>query len=261
VVKYVRQYKGEQVHRAWAGAGLAPQLLAIQPAVGPWLEVRMEYLALDAGWVPLTAFLLSEQQRRQQQQLLQADPPAVEAFVQALAASLSSAQVQELGQHVLLKVREAHQLPVGAARREGELPRESQDPKRAAHTGAHGDLRPPNVLVQLPLDLVTLASGSPAAAGAAAACSLDVASLPVKFIDYDWAGVVGEARFPPLLNPAIPWPQGVGGGQLISQEHDVLLLSATLAGQQGQRVWPWEADPSIGLGAALSSWGAARSSS
>lgn len=68
---------------------------------------------------------------------------------------------------------------------------------------AHGDVRPDNVMVRIK----------------------DNAVIDLKLIDMDWAGVVGTARYPSLLNTkTIIWPQGVGPGQLLQQAHDLELL-------------------------------------
>ncbi|CEL53119.1 hypothetical protein RSOLAG1IB_11251 [Rhizoctonia solani AG-1 IB] len=39
-------------------------------------------------------------------------------------------------------------------------------------------------------------------------------------VDFDWCGVVGQARYPSDINPAIEWPEGVGPGLVIRPEHD-----------------------------------------
>ena len=67
----------------------------------------------------------------------------------------------------------------------------------------HGDLRLPNILVG-PDDAI-------------------------KIIDFDWAGTVGEAVYPPLLNPDIPWHPDVKLGAKILPEHDLHLLKAECA--------------------------------
>ncbi|TPX35185.1 hypothetical protein SeMB42_g07206 [Synchytrium endobioticum] len=48
----------------------------------------------------------------------------------------------------------------------------------------------------------------------------------VMIIDFDWAGRVGEARYPPgiNMNGDIDWPEGVGPGKLITVAHDVTWL-------------------------------------
>jgi hypothetical protein len=43
-------------------------------------------------------------------------------------------------------------------------------------------------------------------------------------IDFDWAGIYGQATYPPVLNGDIEWACGVGGGGLIEKEHDLFML-------------------------------------
>jgi len=62
----------------------------------------------------------------------------------------------------------------------------------------HGDLRRPNILTD------------------EEGC--------VKLIDFEWSGEAGVVRYPPLLNPKIPWPEGVKAGNPIQMEHDRLSL-------------------------------------
>ncbi|KAJ7668576.1 hypothetical protein DFH06DRAFT_982837, partial [Mycena polygramma] len=44
------------------------------------------------------------------------------------------------------------------------------------------------------------------------------------FIDFDWSGPHGTARFPVDLNPKIPWPEGAKAGGAIEPKHDLALL-------------------------------------
>ena len=68
-------------------------------------------------------------------------------------------------------------------------------------TGAHGDMRLPNVAVHL--------------AGQ---------QWHVRFLDFDWAGVAGEDTYPPFMNPEIKWPSGARAYAVILSEHDATLL-------------------------------------
>lgn len=46
----------------------------------------------------------------------------------------------------------------------------------------------------------------------------------VKIIDFDWSGKVGEAVYPPLLNPEIDWHPDVKAGAKILPAHDLYML-------------------------------------
>ncbi len=54
VVRFCRGY-GEAAHRAWAAAGLAPQLHRVVWLPGGWLQVEMEWLGAPDGWQELTS--------------------------------------------------------------------------------------------------------------------------------------------------------------------------------------------------------------
>ena len=45
-------------------------------------------------------------------------------------------------------------------------------------------------------------------------------------VDFDWAGIYGQATYPPVLNDSgdIEWACGVGAGGLIEKEHDLFML-------------------------------------
>ncbi len=43
----------------------------------------------------------------------------------------------------------------------------------------------------------------------------------VKFLDLDWAGVDGTARYPLPMNEDKLWPSSAGYLQLITREHDL----------------------------------------
>lgn len=97
-----------------------------------------------------------------------------------------------LRQPALDALRYAHQLPVGPDQR-----------------GVHGDARDNNVFVR------ELPSGNP----------------EVKFIDFDWAGVAGEARYPAFMNhEEVNWHPEASDGCLMQACHDMHLLN-----QPGQR--------------------------
>ena len=65
----------------------------------------------------------------------------------------------------------------------------------------HGDIRDTNFLI----DLASLASDD----------------VTVHLIDFDWAGRIGEARYPMEINcTTVRRPKGVEGGELIAEQHD-----------------------------------------
>ena len=89
----------------------------------------------------------------------------------------------------------------------------------AGSLAAHGDVRPENIMVLVEARKVK----------------------QLKLIDMDWAGIVGSAHYPVLLNTQkIVWPDGVGPGQALQQKHDIELLhlqvsSATCAANSNWR--------------------------
>ncbi|KAG9297842.1 hypothetical protein G9A89_006783 [Geosiphon pyriformis] len=70
----------------------------------------------------------------------------------------------------------------------------------------HGDLRGPNILLG-PTD-------------------------DVKLIDFEWAGSVGEAKYPESLNQFVDWHQEAGLHKKIEKSHDLHLVRWALAGLQ-----------------------------
>jgi len=95
-----------------------------------------------------------------------------------------------------------------ARQREGRIPVEVVNAVEEAvgkmHDGGyvHGDLRLPNILV---------GPGN-----------------SVKFVDFDWAGLKGEAVYPPLMNPDVGWHPDARLGKEILPEHDLYLLRSEL---------------------------------
>jgi len=63
----------------------------------------------------------------------------------------------------------------------------------------HGDLRSPNILWK---------------------------DGQVKFVDFDWAGVNGDATYPTSMNPNINWAPGVGLCKHIKPEHDIYMVES-----------------------------------
>ncbi|KAG8899070.1 hypothetical protein FRB99_006951 [Tulasnella sp. 403] len=73
------------------------------------------------------------------------------------------------------------------------------------HKFVHGDLRSNNIMCRLHQNGV---------------------DIEIRVVDWDWAGEVGEVRYPPDLNPEANLPGAAGG--LIEKEHDRQMLMETL---------------------------------
>jgi hypothetical protein len=110
----------------------------------------------------------------------------------------------------------------------------------AARGFVHGDLRASNILVRRGASGPTdddAAGPEPAAkrpradAGAGGAGVAGVTTgveFDVVFLDFDWAGAAGEARYP-MLNPVLARvyePTGARSGALITAAHDRAMLGA-----------------------------------
>ena len=74
----------------------------------------------------------------------------------------------------------------------------------------HGDLRPNNIMCR-----VRSESGT------------EGHELEIRVVDFDWAGKLGSAWYPAIMNPAIKWPGAPG--DLIGEDDDGTLLTRTLA--------------------------------
>lgn len=46
----------------------------------------------------------------------------------------------------------------------------------------------------------------------------------IKLVDFDWAGVHGQAKYPAHMNMTIQWPQGVGPQKGMLKGHDNEML-------------------------------------
>ncbi|TFK50474.1 hypothetical protein OE88DRAFT_1808792 [Heliocybe sulcata] len=70
----------------------------------------------------------------------------------------------------------------------------------------HGDVRDTNLLVDVQ--------------------SLESEDVAIHLIDFDWAGRIGEAKYPLGINrTSVKRPAGVEGGALIAESHDIGMLS------------------------------------
>ena len=72
----------------------------------------------------------------------------------------------------------------------------------------HADLRPKNIMVQV---------------DGQRRMTKDEPVLSV--IDFDWSGTVGDARYPPFLNPEVPWPPEAKGYGKVGEDDDRILLN------------------------------------
>ncbi|KAK7034928.1 hypothetical protein R3P38DRAFT_2698658 [Favolaschia claudopus] len=72
----------------------------------------------------------------------------------------------------------------------------------------HGDIRDVNVLVRRDSNRVT---------------------APVMLVDWDWAGICGEAVYPVTLNPAVLRPSGATAGAVIQASDDLAMVSLLLS--------------------------------
>ena len=79
---------------------------------------------------------------------------------------------------------------------------------RTLHEGGfvHGDIRNTNIFVNQ--------------------ASLTSDDVTIHLIDFDWAGYDGEVKYPMEINcDTVRRPEGVEGGEVITQEHDNEMVS------------------------------------
>jgi hypothetical protein len=74
----------------------------------------------------------------------------------------------------------------------------------------HADLRPKNVMVKVDEQHRIVISGS---------------EPFLSLVDFDWTGIVGEACYPPFLNPRIHWPEGAEAYKKVGRDDDRNLLN------------------------------------
>ncbi|KXZ42808.1 hypothetical protein GPECTOR_117g373 [Gonium pectorale] len=149
-----------RVHRAWAAAGLAPELLANRPLHCGLTMLVMERLGPEDGW---------------------------DAFYK-LAPQLK----RRLSEEVLRILATAHGVDV--------------DGQGGA---VHADMRQANVMVRMRED-----GQEPAR------------PLQVRFLDFDWSGLVGQTRLPPFMRQRLP---GFTAGVAATQEYDRALWRHEMA--------------------------------
>jgi hypothetical protein len=51
----------------------------------------------------------------------------------------------------------------------------------------------------------------------------------IKLVDFDWAGIHGQGKYPAQMNlQGIRWPGGVGPLEVMLMEHDIEMLDNLL---------------------------------
>lgn len=208
-VKYTWTYS-QPVHDAWSQGGVAPRLLRVDPLPGGWLAVFMEWLQLRDGWVLLglapQPWAQEEEEQVQQQQagssgvggsqMNQSPAAAVLSALDELRAGMTEDVRTALCSRVMSRLAHAHSLAIGVGggvlQGAGSVGGSSTVVGGSSGArGAHGDMRLRNIMLQLrPSEPPTTDI---------------VQQLSVKFIDFDWAGTVGEARYPLFINKEVSW--------------------------------------------------------
>ena len=220
VVKFIppdRAFAGgaaQAVHELWASHDLAPKLHSARLLQGGWSMVVMEYLGPEDG--PAGNWCCLADLR---------PPPPPTAVGQAPVLGRGAAAVRQLPEDSGEKAR-VWRACVGAVKAALRLAHALRlNPAWAALGGSsacdggesglptvHGDARALNVMVRV----------TPAASVTAGGAQQP--SVEVRFVDFDWAGVVvisgpGGARCPSIINRAA-FPAGVIEGGALSQALD-----------------------------------------
>ncbi|KAG2436915.1 hypothetical protein HXX76_006434 [Chlamydomonas incerta] len=230
VVRFARRY-GADAHRAWAAAGLAPALYAVRPLAGGWLLFEMELLSKEAGWVNLAQLVVAA-----------AGAAAAAAAAARGGASGGGATAAAGGGDGASWAAADGAIPAVAALERAvasvraaldrahavQSARRGRGPGRAV-VFAHGDVRPQNIMVRPQLGAGLGAGGGSGERGTAdAGVGGGGEGCDVRFLDFEFAGAVGAARYPPFLNMDVVWPAGVEFDAPVLQEHDTALLSLSI---------------------------------
>lgn len=192
---------GEAVHRAWAEQGLAPALYDVQQLPGGLCMVQMEELQRgegDGGWRSI------------------ADIPAAERMEQlhaVVVGALQQAHAVEVGagkRGVHGDARAANVLVRGTLPAAGASPQHVPEQQGAAPGGEGGYQRPCPSSSQRGQDVA--GQQGPAATG-----------IEVRFVDFDWAGIAGEAELPlwAVLRPALP------ADRKLTSDYDLAVFNET----------------------------------
>ncbi|PNW88421.1 hypothetical protein CHLRE_01g028650v5 [Chlamydomonas reinhardtii] len=234
VVRFVRRYSAD-AHRAWAAAGLAPALYAVRPLAGGWRLLEMELLSKEAGWVNLAQLVVAA-----------ADAAAAAAAAAhgggggggatAAAAAEGRDGASWAAADGTIPAVAAMQRAVASARAALDRAHAVQSARRGRGPGravvfAHGDVRPQNIMVR-PQEGgragLGAGGGSDESNADAGGGGVGGEEYDVRFLDFEFAGAVGAARYPPFLNTDVAWPAGVEFNAPVLQEHDTVLLSSSI---------------------------------
>ncbi|KAG2431123.1 hypothetical protein HXX76_009653 [Chlamydomonas incerta] len=240
VVRFARRY-GADAHRAWAAAGLAPALHAVRPLAGGWLLLEMELLSKEAGWVNLAKLVVAAADAAVAAAAAAARDGASGGGATAAAAAAAAGGrdgASWAAADGAMPAVAALQRAVASVRAALDRAHAVQSAGRGRGPGralvfAHGDMRPQNIMVR-PQE--GDGAGLGAGGGSDESSTADAGGggggggggYDVRFLDFEFAGAVGAARYPPFLNMDVAWPAGVEFNAPVLPEHDTALLSASI---------------------------------
>ncbi len=212
LVKFVQRGSyGEAVHRAWAEQGLAPALYGVQQLPGGLCMVQMEELGRSEGWRPVAEIPEAER---------------TEDLYAAVVGALQRAFTVEFGngkRGVHGDARAANVLVKGRlTAAAGSLPHVQEQQGASGEEGEHQ--RPsPSSSPQPGVDVAP--QQGPAATG-----------IEVCFVDFDWAGIVGEAELPLWAVPrrGLPPDRKLTTDYDLAALHDTWRLEFTTGVMQGE---------------------------
>lgn len=179
----------------------------------------MEHMSLEHNWCTLADIKHGREMERgteqQQQQQGSSRQQDVRSDKRAQFAAMSDDIWKDLCNHVRNALKTAHQVPLlpyppdAAA---GSMVTGSSGGSVDGRRGVHGDMRPPNILVKLPPGRHPIIDKS----------------TPIRFIDFDWSGELGTARYPPFLNYQVClW---MSQGQVATNSQGIRILALVFTG-------------------------------
>ena len=179
-----------RVHRAWAAAGLAPQVLLEQVLPCGLTMLVMEQLAAEDGWVMF--YSLQQKQKRQLQGAVVAALARAHAVVVDADRGLTGVHADLRQANVMVRLPRDDDDAAAAAARSGIG-------GGAGGGGAEGG------------------GGGDAAASGGSSGSRSELQAQVRFVDFDWSGLEGHTRLPAFSRQRLP---GYGCGCEVTQEYD-----------------------------------------